>query len=100
MMVLTMNAILLIEVLDYHQTPPTVAVRFWWSADLGVTCDQPRTFAELAHHGIRTWRGGEAKTVFPKDGRPFFDALPLRFSGTWRAQPSVPVSHQGGESLP
>ena len=90
-----MNNILMIEVLDCHDTPPSVAARFWWSQNLGVTCDNKRLLAELKQEGITLPGLG---VVYPKDGRAFFEALHFRFTGLDRAQPIVTVDRQGGEA--
>lgn len=86
------NEILLIEILDYHNGPPTIAARFWWSNDFGVTCDEPRLMKLLEESGI-TVPG--RSTVYPKDGRPFFDLLSFRFKGLLGAQLPVLVEQQG-----
>ena len=85
----------MIQILDYQDVPPSIAASFWWSAEDGVTCDNPRLFAELTQEGILL---PNRHIVYPKDGRVFFDALPFRFTGLERAQPSVRVDGQKSQN--
>jgi hypothetical protein len=91
-----MNEILMIEIIDYRNTPPCVAFRFWWSVDRGLTCDKPLLFNLLQQDGILI---PGFRIVYPSDGRAFFDALPFGFNSFKRAQPPVVVEQQGGEPL-
>ena len=79
---------LLVEIHDYHTLPPTVAARFWWSSGEGVTCDQPELMKALEASGI-TAPG--KPTLYPKDGKDFFDLLPFRFNGLLRAHPATQI---------
>jgi hypothetical protein len=90
-----MNKILMVQILDYQDSPPSVSARFWWSSDRGLTCDKPWLFAVLQQEGII--QIGQHR-VYPSDGRAFFDALPFRFTGLQRAEPAVVVDQQGGEA--
>ena len=90
-----MSKIFLTEILDYQDTPPTIAARFWWSEEKGLTCDNARMLERLKN-GIPV---SETKRVYPADGRAFFDALPLRFNGFRGAQVPVEVNTQGGENV-
>ncbi len=88
-----MSKILLIQVLDYQDTPPSIAARFWWSEESGVTCDDSQLFRQLEKEGVVI---PGPKTVYPSAGRAFFDALRFRFSGLVRAQEPVTVDQKGG----
>ena len=92
--------ILRTDILDYQDSPPGVACRFWWSEQRGVTCDNVAIFAWLAAGGIlvSAENGPGVRAVHLRDGREFFDALPVHFTGLMRAQPAVEDSHQGGEA--
>ena len=91
-----MNEILMVQILYYQQTPPTILANFWWSTKNGLTCDQPRLISLLQKEGIRL---PDSSLVYPSDGRVFFDSLPLRFNGVERAQAPVVIDQQGGKPL-
>lgn len=93
-----MNKILMVQILDYQETPPTVAARFWWSTERGVTCDNPRMLARLRKVGILFPELQGMHKVYPADGRAFFDALPVLFRGLRHAQDPVIVEKQEGEA--
>lgn len=94
------HKVLMIEVLDCHREPPTVATRFWWSAERGVTSDKPWILGMFGRDGIHFWHDGKETTVYPRDGRPFFDALPVHFSGLWSASEPTVVESQEGSAEP
>lgn len=85
----------MIEIIDYQNNPPTLAARFWWSNDHGLTCDEPRMVTLLKEEGIAL---PGTRIVFPRDGRVFFDALRFGFTGLLRAQ--VPITVDLQEGLP
>ena len=91
-----MSSILMIQILDYQDTPPSIAAKFWWSSERGLTCDNPRMLIRLQHEGILLT---ESRRVYPTDGRAFFDALHFRFTGLRRAQKPVQVELQEGNAL-
>lgn len=91
-----MGEILKIRILDYQDTPPSVAATFWWSAERGLTCDNSRLLALMQREGI-TIPG--PRIVYPSDGRLFFDSLRFGFTGLERAQVPIVVEKQEGESL-
>ena len=88
-----MNEILMVQILYFQHTPPSVLATFWWSKKRGLTCDQPRLVALLKSEGIMS----DGHLVYPSDGRAFFDALPFGFTGVERAQPPIVTEQQGGD---
>ena len=66
---------------------------FWWSRAGGVTSDNADLIEQLAKDGVSAPPDGGI--VFPADGKRFFDALLIHFSGSFVRAESAEKSARG-----
>lgn len=63
---------------DLSGDQPELICSFFWSEPLGVRCSSADMMEDMERNGIAT--PPEGVKVYPRDGRPFFDALKWRGS--------------------
>jgi hypothetical protein len=81
-----------IDLIDHSGGSEDLVCAFFYSEGVGVTCSSAEHLQILVDTGIAAPPDGEI--VFPKDGRRFFDALPVAFSGSLlRASQPRTVDH-------
>lgn len=89
----------MIEIMSYSGPSPKVMARVYFSSELGLTCDHPLFAEDEVFEGVVLPPGD--KVLYPKDGRPYFDALKFKYDGSYLgALPAVVVDEQKGTPFP